>query len=482
MSNLRRPAPILSLTATLCCTAALALSACADDASPAGTGGSGTGSGGAGGFDPNVVVPPEPLVADPAVDCPSAFATTAPSAGLNSGYDAAGQSRQFFLALPDGSFEGPRPLLVAFNGTGESGPSFSNRAQLEDFAARGFIVVAPSSNGNGTVWPVWDAMHTVGDPDSDNPDLAYFDSLVQCTAAHFAVDKNRIYVGGHSAGGIMSNYVLQRRSQLLAGGIVASGVYSLTEPEPQQTLDPMVVLVTWGGDNDEYSGSAGQVNVPKINFVEQASIASTYYGSEPNVGQAYCHGANVGHAWLDEINDTMVDLLLAHPKGLSGADGVVVPESPGGGVTCSGEPFLFEGGITVICPGQSATAGCAEYCALLADCAVENGTIGPALAPELSNLGFSGPDNTNCDGCLTHCEDVATDPADADVLSCIEAAAATAECGPGIAGGLPAIDAVDSCCQGRSDSPFCLDVCGILVENNLTWPFAPSCLELVPQN
>ena len=52
----------------------------------------------------------------------------------------------------------------------------------------------------------------------------------------------------------MTNYVLQRRSSLLAGGIVASGVFSLTSPAPPPVLDPMFVFVTWGGSNDQYSG------------------------------------------------------------------------------------------------------------------------------------------------------------------------------------------------------------------------------------
>ncbi len=476
----RMPASLVTAAVALCCAAGLVVAACGDDTGDGG-GGAGAGGAGTGGSDPLTLVPPEPLVADAASDCPGSYATGAPSAGLNSGYEAAGQTWQFNLLLPDASFEGPRPLFVAFNGTGESGPEFSDRAKLQDFAARGFIVLAPSSNGNGTVWPVWDAMHTADDPDLNNPDLAYFDSLVQCIAAHFAVDKHRIYIGGHSAGGIMSNYVLQRRSQLLAGGIVASGVFSLTEPDPPETLDDMMVLVTWGGENDAYSGGTGEVDVPEINFVEQASIASSYYDQEPNVGQANCHGDDIGHAWLDAVNDWMVDLLLAHPKGLPGADGLEVPASPSdNGVTCTTEPFLFEGDVTVFCPSQSTTAGCAELCQLLADCAVENATIGPVLAPQLTALGFSGPDNIDCSGCVTHCESTATEAADAEVLSCISAAASAATCGPGITGGLPAIDAIDDCCLDRTDSPFCMDACGILVENSVTHVFLTNCLILVP--
>ena len=46
-----------------------------------------------------------------------------------------------------------------------------------------------------------------------------FDDLIACIAGHHAVDARRVYVAGHSAGGAMTNYVLGRRSSLLAGGI-----------------------------------------------------------------------------------------------------------------------------------------------------------------------------------------------------------------------------------------------------------------------
>ena len=236
-------------------------------------------------------------------------------AGQNNCYEVADQTRNFFLALPEGMEEGPKPLLVAFNGTGGNGEGFFGSAKLQDYVDAGFIVVAPSSNGNGTVFPVWDGMHAVDDVEYPNPDLDFVDSVVGCVQAHYGVDRNRMYVTGHSAGGIMANYVLQRRSDVYAGGVVASGIISLTQPEEVEALSPMAVVVTWGGDNDEWSGDSDgsgggdeegeegenpcgeaaeeggegggeseAVSVPSISFVEQAAIASaTYEGVEGEI-------------------------------------------------------------------------------------------------------------------------------------------------------------------------------------------------------
>jgi hypothetical protein len=289
-----------------------------------------------------------------------------------------------------------------------------------------------------------------------------------------------MYIAGHSAGGIMANYVLQRRSDVLAGGIVASGVFSLTTPEPEQELDEMFVIVTWGGDNDEYSGGSGGVSVPAINFVEQASIASVYYEDDPAVEQAYCRGDDLGHAWLDPLNDWFVDALLAHPKGLSTGSPSSLAEVPEGApASCSLEPYVFVSDVVVDCPDTSTVDGCAEVCQFMGDCAVENATVGPILAPQLEDLGFAGEDNTECGGCIAHCEANATTPADDDVLACFLEAQTASICGPGIDGALPVIDAFNTCCADRDDSPWCIDACTILLTNTAAGSLLESCAELV---
>jgi len=415
-------------------------------------------------------IPAERLDADATSDCPGAFATGPLVAGQNTGFMSAGQSRDFWLILPDAG-EGPHPLLFVFNGTDESGRSFSQRAELEQFADRGFIVVAPDSAGNGTVWPVWDAMREPADQAMPNADLSLFDELLSCVAGHVPVDQHRIYATGHSAGGSMTNYVLQRRSEILAGGIVASGVFSLTQPPQAEVLDSLFVLVTWGGDNDSYGGSAGGLTLPEFNFVEQASLASSFYEEEASVGQAHC-SADLGHAWLP-INDWFVDRLLEHPKGVPGLTDPNLPE-PGGGVSCSSGPYALEGALEVSC-GSSPMQGCQAACQLLGDCAVENLTVGPILAAELEALGFSGVDNLECGGCMQQCEAWASSDADGQVLSCFDEMAPGATCGPGIEGAQPLIDILDACCGGRADSNYCSQVCATMKANTVAATFIPTC-------
>lgn len=417
-------------------------------------------------------VPAVRLEADPATACTGKFTAEAPVDGWNRGFPSAGQSRNFYLKAP-GDTSAPRPLLVAFNGTSEDGEAIFRRAKLQEFVDAGFIVVAPSSNKNGTKWPIWDALRDANEDTQPNPDLEYFDQLVQCTAAHFPVDKNRIYITGHSAGGIMTNYVVQRRSELVAGAIVGSGVFSLTSPADAKPLDPVAVMVTWGGSNDIYRGAAGSVSVAAFNFVEQASLASVFYSEQPNVGQAHCKGNSIGHAWLP-INAFFIQFLLDHPKGLSGKTGMTLPEVATPRSSCSTEPYVFQNDVVVTCAASN-TEGCQASCQLFGDCAVANATVSSAIGAQLSELGFSGAKNADCGGCLRRCESKAKTAADAQVLSCIQRAQGTAQCGPGLDGVMPLVEAINQCCTDRRDSPYCVDVCTVISKSSAAAGFFKGC-------
>jgi poly(3-hydroxybutyrate) depolymerase len=299
-------------------------------------------------------VPPEPLGGDPAIDCPGAYATTPPADGLNAGFTSAGQERAFHLLRPTDGSTGPRPLFLALTGTVQEERSFLTQSQLDLLPAEGWIVVAPVRNNNGILWPPWDAMRTPPIADQPNPDLDFFGELITCLGAHEDVDARRVYVGGISIGGTMTNYVLQRRSDLFAGGIVGSGNFVTTQPNDPQPLEDMVVVVAWGGDNDVWSGcsngamgdqadaqaAAGGDCVGSISFVEDAARASQYYAGEEEVTQVACT-MPLGHIWLTPATSYMVAALLAHPKGMP--DPYELPDDPPQpeNLRCSTDPFVL---------------------------------------------------------------------------------------------------------------------------------------------
>ncbi len=405
-------------------------------------------------------------------ECPAGYVNQAPKNGLNDNFKSANKTRDFILLLPDPTiFEGPRPLFVGFNGTSENGSSFSRRALLSEFAERGFIVIAPSSIGAGRIWPPWDDMRRPDDHGAANVDIQFFDDVVGCVAAHHEIDKNRIYVGGHSAGGIFTNAVLQRRSKLIAGGITASGLFDLTAPIPSQPLDDMFVMVTWGGDRDLYTG--GGIS---ISFVEQAAQASEFYDAHPKTSELNCQAdPSLGHKWLD-MNSWFIDRLLEHPKGLPGKDGTLNVPSPPAGFTCQDAPFSHQPTFDVSCPVVNAKA-CQDLCQMTADCIVENDTVNLPLRPQLEQLGFAlNGANISCGGCVSQCESAAPTQANLDAAECI--LSSKNQCGPGLEGFLPYADAINTCCAGRDDSSLCTSFCDVFLTNPIAPSLLPTCVAL----
>jgi len=423
-------------------------------------------------------IPIKVLESEAATACPSSYRATAPTEGQNGDYSVGGQVRSFYLDLPPDSFEGARPLLVGFHGTSGTGSRDFGRWSLEDFVDAGFIVVNLDGESNGAVWPVWDAMRLPGSESAPNPDLDFFDSIVACTAAHYPVDSNRVYIVGHSAGGIMVNAVLQRRSELLAGGITASGIFDLTSPDPAPALHDVAVLITWGGDDDFYSGTAaGTVRVPAVGFAEQAAIASDFYETQERVNQFHCEGDDLGHAWLRGINPWMIDFLLSHPKGLAENPSWRLEPPATSTVTCRDTVAEFTPYLAVACEPSVPEPRCRDYCQFWGDCVVENGTTGPVFSPQLYDLGFRLTDGRECNGCIDRCEDDAGRNRDTDdmVLGCFAESFETATCGLGVGGAMPMVAAFNRCCDGQTSSLICTRACETLLGNDVGASFFPVC-------
>lgn len=387
------------------------------------------------------------------------------------GFDVGGQERSFFLRLPPG--EAPDdgyPVFFAFHGTSETGQSFAHRANLSDFADAGMIVVAPDGVGHGTIWPVWDAMR-LPDDDSPNRDLQYFDALLDCLSSRLDIDADRIFVGGHSAGGIMTNALLQQRSEVLAGGIAGSGVFELTRgPTDDEPRSPMVVIVTWGGDNDTYGGQTrGGTQVADFHFAEQAVLASRFYEEIDEIRQYHCRGEERGHAWLRALNEWKIQVLLAGPHGED-----ILPARIDGIATCSTEaadllPPLVE---APTCQASESPV-CRRVCQNFATCFFENRTLGPPTSAITAGLGITAE---SCRTCLQGCDEMlSADGEDARFVQCMDIPLDEESCRQGITGALPLIEQFNTCCDEHPSSQFCTRICPRIDATQAMAPFFGHC-------
>jgi poly(3-hydroxybutyrate) depolymerase len=296
--------------------------------------------------------------------CPAGYQV---KAGLNLDFPSDGKMRAFVVA-PPADVSKPVPVWVPLTGSVESTNDNLHVARSGAnalMADQGFMVIGPvrecanqdpdlragACNGpgiDGWNWRPWTegrAADASGDQfkTDEGPDSRFLISVVKCVATKFRLDARRLFIGGISSGGTMTNRALTFRSDFWAGGLPISGEWYVTEdngtalsfdaaraavqadpqkvfqgrigPFPLQAkLSPMIVMVLWGGEKDLWKCSG----VLCADYRPSTQAASNYYGSMPGVIEIACSSSH-GHMW-PQINTQAFNLwalntLASHPKG-----------------------------------------------------------------------------------------------------------------------------------------------------------------------
>jgi hypothetical protein len=318
--------------------------------------------------------------------CPSNFV---PTPGVNTGFPTPTGMRSFSLNLP-ADLSTPRPVWVPLTGSVEStNENLDARGGNRKLANNGYIVIGPVRRCAGTVdgagtsvsggacnmggsggwtWNPWNegrASGAAGDPwkTDEGPDSKFFEAIIKCVATKYPVDQRRLFVGGISSGGTMTNRALTFRSDFWAGGMPISGEWYVTRDDgtsyggddfasrrtavanaPEKifqgrvgpfplktTLDPMIVITVWGGVTDLWN-CAG---VLCADYRPTTQVGSNYFSSMPNVVHVACSSTH-GHQWptlnRDAFNLWALTTLSSHPKGT--AKGAFTLTPPPAGYTC----------------------------------------------------------------------------------------------------------------------------------------------------
>jgi poly(3-hydroxybutyrate) depolymerase len=150
-------------------------------------------------------------------------------------FEFAGKSRTYYVFIPDNS--GPLPVVLLLHGSGRSGQvmvdAWSNLA-----SSKSFIVVAPNSD-DSSGWSM----------KSDSP--AFFHAVIDQVKARHAIDENRIYLFGHSAGAVHALVLAITDSHYYAAAAVHAGALP---PGYEKLLfsmaDRRIPIAIWVGDHD----------------------------------------------------------------------------------------------------------------------------------------------------------------------------------------------------------------------------------------
>lgn len=330
---------------------------------------------------------PEQPIAE-AWSCPDGFEV---KAGLNTNFPHEGMMRAFVVVPPKGA-TGPAPVWVPLSGTVESTnanlnvPRSGANALMAD---QGFMVIGPvrqcaeqnpdtgfkecdGVGSNGWNWKPWNdgrAANAEGEKwkNDAGPDSRFFEAMVRCVGTKFPLDARRLFIGGISAGGTVTNRALLFNSAFWAGGMPISGEWYVTKddgsplsfndarqavianptkihqgrvgPYPlPASLSPLVIITVWGGEKDLWD--CGPPLGLCSDYRPTTQAGSNYFSSLPNVVHVSCTATH-GHMW-PQVNTQAFNLwalktMASHPKGSNPKDFKLT--TPPEGYSCKLGPF-----------------------------------------------------------------------------------------------------------------------------------------------
>jgi polyhydroxybutyrate depolymerase len=162
-----------------------------------------------------------------------------------------GYRRSYRIHVPPDRAEGKAlPLIVAVHGAFSSPDQFARQTGFDELADRaGFVVAYPAAFA--PPFPTWNSGHCCGLARTIGlDDVAFVASVISDVKSHRAIDENRVYLVGHSNGGMLVHRFTAERPDGIAGAAVVAGTIggrpSSDEPiwrisEPRRPV-PMLVL------------------------------------------------------------------------------------------------------------------------------------------------------------------------------------------------------------------------------------------------
>ena len=143
---------------------------------------------------------------------------------------------------------------------------------------------------------------------SDNPDIAYMESIIDETSNLYNIDLSRIYVSGHSRGAALSIIASFERPDLFAGycaqaGFASNNDYNLRLEDLVDSQRTPGILIHGDADPDVRVNESDQIN----QIFEDA-------GWEHNIDWKYFRIKDATHEWQSHLNQEMWDWLYDHPN------------------------------------------------------------------------------------------------------------------------------------------------------------------------
>ncbi len=184
---------------------------------------------------------------------PSGSAAAPPQATL---------ARPYALHVPPGlDASRPAQLVVSLHGYGApSGEAHAQSLGLDRLAdQQGFLLAMPDGTKDSSGNRFWNASDACCDFEHTGvDDVAYIGQLMDDVAAKHRVDRNRIFVIGHSNGGFLAHRLACEMSGRLAGAISIAGA-GPKDPSTCKPIAPVSVLEIHGDADAIIKPGGGRV-------------------------------------------------------------------------------------------------------------------------------------------------------------------------------------------------------------------------------
>lgn len=153
--------------------------------------------------------------------------------------------RRYLITVPSAhDDETPLPVVFDFHGLMEGAEIHAGMTAYSPVAEEeGFVVVYP----HGTDDPIrWNTS-----ADAPNPDVAYFDAVLEQVASTLCIDEARVYATGLSNGAMFTSVLICERAEVLAAAAPVAGIMDVdacgqTRPVPivsfHGSADPILLF------------------------------------------------------------------------------------------------------------------------------------------------------------------------------------------------------------------------------------------------
>ncbi len=247
---------------------------------------------------------------------------------------SSGTRREYLLYVPRSvDPTRPAPLVISLHGGAMWGAAQKETSQWNRVAdAHGFIVVYPSGVG-GQGPRAWEAD---GGPDQAR-DVRFISELIDTLAAHYNIDRARVYANGLSNGGGMA-FVLSctLADRIAAVGVVAPAIFLPWSACPDRRAVPMIAFHGTADRLTRYNGGPSWVARRRLPSIPAWTATwARRNGCGPDPVDSVVAADVTRREYVRCADDAAVVLYTVHGGGHTWPGGKPLPEWFAGSTTTS---------------------------------------------------------------------------------------------------------------------------------------------------